>query len=520
MASISSITHAENSKRKSHRLNIPVQAIISNYTYQVTDWSMNGLKVEIDNNINKNTFSINDILDIKIILPTGNSSILLDMSITVRSIQSNSYGMEITTINDKNKRVLRHYATLAIDGNIDQIDNLSGNLFMNNVASPIKEPILMSDKESKTLHTNFLKRLFINLVVGFIFISIVVTVSLYNYLVQRDTSGLIAGNSSIYSAPYDGVIKNIYIKKGDAIHKNQALFEMQDKEYKDQLNILKETQTLQQKQLKNYQSILYKYKKYSNKKLKEMKSIKYNDEKYIKNNLITQENTYHRAKYLYKNQLLSFSEFSEIENNYLIYMDEYNTVVNQKRSTNKNILLLEQNYNKNQDHIISIQNSIVYLSKELEANKLEVAILKKYIDNSVILATSSGTVHNINKKISDSLSYADNVLIVETKTKPFILIKVLTDEIANIRMSAPCIIKSARTGKIYTAHIAGIGYPAIDGINVGGNELSQNEIPVKIEFNDESVRFHLNEYVNVYIMNNSPIANKIIKFTTGISLND
>lgn len=520
MSTISSITHAENSKRKSHRVTIPIQVIINNHTYTVLDWSMDGLRVSLDSHDFKEGLSIDQVLEVNLILPTGNSSILLNAEVIIKNISSNIYGMQIGKINDKNRRVLRHYATLAIDGNINHIDNLSGDLFMTNVPSPIKESILMSDKESQTIHKSFLRKLIINGALGFVFLATFIVVVLYNYLIVKESSGLISGNSSIYFAPYDGVIKNIYVNKGDHISKNQSLFEMEDKDYKSQRKILQEAQTTLQQQFKAYQNRLNTYQKYSDEKLNEMRLLTKNSAKRVQENLKTQKETYTRAEYLYKNQLLSFSQFSEIQSRYFQYLDDYNAVINEKRSINKNSLTLEQNYNKNQDHIISIQNSMVFLSKEIEARRLEITLLDNQINNALILSNSTGTIHNINRKKGDSLNYADNVLIVETQEKPFVLVKILSSEMSSITINAPCIIKSSRTGEIYTAKVTGIGYPAIDGINVGGNELSQNEVPLKIEFNDESTRFKLNEYVQVYIINNSFIAESLIKITTGISLHD
>ncbi len=512
MPIISSITHAENSKRKNHRITIPIQIILNQKIYIVTDWSMNGLKVEIPSNQNS-AFKIGDTIKAQFILPTGESSIILDAEVIIKNIKDSDYGMQISAINEKNRRVLRHYATLAIDGNIDHVDNLSSSLFMLNVASPIKEPISMSDKESTKIHKSFLKRFFLYLIFSLLFLVIATLTILYNYIIVKDTVGLTAGNSLIYFAPYDGKIKDVYINKGDKIAKNQALFEMQDKEYKSQLKILEDTRVLLHHQKEKLLQDLNQYEHLAKVELSSMKNSSRIEAQTIKNKYATEKETYTRAKYLYENQLLSFSDFSSIENRYLTYKDEYESTVNQTNPNNKKTLLLKQNYAKIQDQIISTKNSFLFLSKEIESNKFNISKLKHYSDNSLIISSEPGRVYNVNRKTNEMVKYADNVLIVETNAKPFILVKVLSQEIAKIQIGALCVIASDRTGKSYNAHITGIGYPAIDGVYVKGNELSQNEVPIKIEFDDESVRFNLNEYVNVYITNSSFLAQKIIKLT-------
>ena len=517
MSKVTYIKHAKNSKRKNHRVTIPIHALIKNTMHSVIDWSMEGMQIIIKD---ENDFVVEDTLDIKLILPTGQSSIVLDMKVIIKNIVSNKYGMQISDINEKNRRVLRHYATLAIDGNIDHVDNLSGDLFMTNVVSPIKEPIVMSDIESKTTHTSFLKRLITHGVLGLLFLGVVVVTIVYNYFIVKETTGLISGNSSIYSVPYDGLIKNIYVKKGDHIKKGLALFEMENRDEKKKVKILYENQLLLENQLKSYNDSLKKYQKYADDKLREVKILTKSELRSIKENLVTQTVTYKKAKYLYDKQLLSFVQFSKIESMYYQYKDNYNTIVNGKQSLNQNILTIESNYNKNQDHIIFTKKSILLLSKDIQAEKLEILTLQNYIKSATVLATSTGKIHHIDRQSGEFLNYSENVLIVETKKKPFILTKALSSDMSSIDLGLSCIIESPRTGKLYIAKVTGIGYPAIDGISVSGNELAQSDVPIKIEFNDDSVELHLNEYVKIYMIKNSILANYLVEILTGISLHE
>jgi len=192
-------------------------------------------------------------------------------------------------------------------------------------------------------------------------------------------------------------------------------------------------------------------------------------------------------------------------------MDTYNSLNSVQNSTNKNRLFLEQEYTKNQNNILSTQNTILSILKERETNKLDISKVTAFVNNSVVLSNVDGIVYNINKKVGDSLEYANNVLIIETDIKPFVLIKVSAEDIANIQIGASCIIYSKRTQMYYNGHVSGTGYPAVDGIYVGGNELSQSDIPVKIEFDQNIPNFGLNEYVNVYITNSSIFSNYILK---------
>ena len=139
------ITHEPNYQRKAHRIDIPLFVLIDNETYEIKDWSTTGLQIKDKDNKLKTTIKEDDEVFAKLILPTGNSSIILNLYITLRNAKY--LGFEITNIDDKNRRVLRHYATLAIEGNAHRLEDLAGSLNMTNVETPIKEPISLSEEE-------------------------------------------------------------------------------------------------------------------------------------------------------------------------------------------------------------------------------------------------------------------------------------------------------------------------------------------------------------------------------------
>jgi multidrug resistance efflux pump len=510
----SSITHSSNSKRKSHRIRIPIKAIVQNRLYNVVDWSVHGFKIQSENS-EKLDLSIGDVFDVQLILPIENSSINLSMQVTLRNIDDNNYGMEITEISQKNKRVLRHYATLALEGSIDSIDDISGTFFMQDVASPIKEPIVLSEKESYIVHKSFKKRLFLYGLLGLLFLVTALGTILYNYIIVKNKEGFIAGNSSVYAAPYDGTLKNIYVEKGMYISAGEVLFAMDTAEFDEQINLLKITQNKLQTQLKDLNEQLATYKKFGLQTQKEMEVLTHKNIITLKEKLDSQKLDYKRAKLLYEKRLIAFKDFIPIQTQYLQDEQIYTAALNNTDSTDKNVLILKQNYVKNQDHILTVQNTILALTKQLNENRLIMEQLKKQSELATVLSKTNATVYTVSKQAGNRVKFADNVVMLQTDATPYVLMKVLSDEVSKIQLGAPCFIYSPRLKKRFNAHISGIGYPAIEGIYAGANELSQNEVPIKISFDDTDVKFSLNEYVNVYITNTSFIAQTIVNKLLG-----
>ncbi|WP_457743870.1 PilZ domain-containing protein [Sulfurimonas sp.] len=497
----------QNCNRKSHRLNIPIQVIINNVTSPVLDWSTKGLKIRYEGK----DISLEDELLVSIILPTGSSAIVLEATVIVRNIIDDTYGLEIIKLSDKNSRVLRHYATLAIDGNRNQIDDLSSDLFMADIKTPITESILLSDKESKEVHKSFFRRSFSYVLIGVLFLIVVCLTLMYNYLILYKGIGLISGNSQNYKAPYDGQIKDVYVSAHQQINKGQLLFEMQDKDEKALLvTLIKQKKVLKKERLKS-QNRLKLYQNSLKTRDKEKRKITKAEQKRLRASFNVQKETYARAKHLYAQKLITFEKYSGIQNQYLRFMSEYKNSVLNQNSTNSEILLVEQQILKVQDQIIFVSREINQENTEIQKISLNILTLKQKVQNAIVLAKEDAKVYNIFHKKGEEVKYSDAILTLEIKTKPYLLTKMTTDKISAIHIGGRCLLYSNRLHKSFYGKIVGLGYSVTESLTSNTTAISQNEIPIKIEFDNNDINFHLNEYLEVYMLNDSMLSKTILE---------
>ncbi|WP_297485927.1 biotin/lipoyl-binding protein [Sulfurimonas sp.] len=502
-----SITSQANCQRKSHRLTIPIQVIIEEKSYRLNNWSANGFQVE---NLELE-LKIDEIVDATLVLPTGGASILLNVKARLRNINHKLYGFEITEITERNSRVLRHYASLAIDGNYNHIDDLSSDLFMMDVASPIKEPIALTDKESKKVHRSFLKRVYFYAAFGLLFIALIFTTFLYNYLIVAHSTGLISGNSHNYNAPKDGLLQSLYVKNNQHIAKGELLFEMDTKNEKKLLENKKRQQQLLKKQLHSAKKLLTHINHTIAQKRVQMQSLGKLEKEKILSTKKAAESNYKRALYLYKRHLITSKQFSEMQNQYLHFKAQYDNIFLHQNIPTKNSLLVDQAYIKSQDQKIALQKLIDKIAIDMNLNKDDITSLQKDINASIVLSQEDAIVHNIFHKAHSYVKFSDNILTLETLQQPYILTKLLSSQIDNIYLKEPCLIYSKRLNKFFNAHVVGIGYSITQGSTTNTVEISQNEIPIRIAFDDPSVHFHLNEYLKVYFLNSSEFAKKAFR---------
>jgi multidrug resistance efflux pump len=498
------LSSENNCLRKAHRLRIPIKVIINNFMYSVVDWSTQGFKLE-HNTQEVLDIEIDDEVSASLVLYAGNASIVLDVKAVLRSISSEHYGFEITDINDKNRRVLRHYATLAIDGNTNYVDDLSASVFMSDVQSPIKEPISLTEKEHKEVHASLRKKILFYTVFSLFFIVVAFMTFLYNYVIIYKSPALVSGNSKYYSASKDGIIKSIYVKNSQIITKGQLLFELDTEKETEQLKALNSQKDELNRQILNSKDMIKSIKKQMNQSLHVIKNLNENENTLLKNSYQTQKETYENAKILFEKKLITLKTYTSIQNQYLSFMANYDA------SSDKGDILENGSYLKTQDQILSLSRFINDTKIKIQKIDFEMQSLQQSIDKSTVLSDEDAIVHNIFFNSGNSVKYLDKILTLETQERPYLLTKVLSSEISKIELGGSSLLYSKRQNRIYQGHVVGIGYSITEGITTNTTDVSKNEIPVRIELDDANVRFHLNEYLEAYFINNSKFVKDISK---------
>ncbi len=502
-----SITTQQNCKRKSHRINIPIHVIIEGKTYRVDDWSIHGFRVEnLDIRLD-----IDETIDAALVLPTGSSSIILNVKARLRNVRKNGHGFDIVEITDKNARVLRHYAALAIDGNYNHVDDLSSDLFMVDVASPIKEPISLTENESDEVYRSFYKQAWFYVLVGLLFGAIAVVTILYNYLVVTHANGLISGNSHKYNAPKNGFLAAIYVEDDQKISKGKILFEMDSTHEKERLADREARQKILKKQLDEAEKMLDQVNRTIAKREKEIKTVVKTEAGALRQTYRLAKENYRRASKLFKSHLITATQFNNIESQYLKIKSRHEEMVERQKRAMEKSILEDPIYTKARDQQIALKRLIDKITLDITANENEIATLRKEIRSNIVTALEDGTVHNIFHRAHDYVKFPAQLMTLETDQNPDILTKLFLSQTDDIHIGEPCLVYSKRLNKFFNAHVTGIGYSVTEGKTTNTLEISQNEIPVRIVFDDTPEQLHLNEYLKVYFLNASDLAKRIFE---------
>ncbi len=491
-----------NDMRKSHRIHMPLEVIIDHKKYNVPNWSAIGLRIDDIRGL-----EVGEELNISLVLPVNDSAIILYAKVEIKYVSDEYCGAEFVSLSDKNKRVLRHYATLAIEGNLDHIDDLSSDVFMTNIETPIKEPIVLTDIESVEVHKEFIKKLLYYLLFAFIFAFFVFYTLIYHYVIIEEENGIVAGNTINYKAPYNGSIRLLHVTQEQEIKNGQLLFEMDSSSLKETRENLK----------KEKKALLRRVKK--RKKFYEKLQERYRDKSLIIDRLSKQtlsdfrdeykeqNSNYKRAKILYEKHLLTYVKFLDIQSKYRKFMNSY-AEQKAKNYTSKEKLLAQQGLLKIQDQMIAIDKSIHTINDAIQKNSLEILEIQQNIDRSFVTARHDGVVHDIMHKSGEMVKFSDDILIEETKTKPYIITKISEEKVTKIHIGERVLLHYSRDDSDFSGRISALG----DMQNNIILNRSSSDVIVKIEIDDDRDDLRLNEYIKVYFVNDSQLSKDILDF--------
>ena len=491
-----------NQQRKAHRLHIPIIANIGDRNYKVIDWSVTGIGLFVDENDSLQSYEIGSKIDAILILPTSESSIMLNIELTlkVKIASKHTFGFEISHILEKNKRVLRHFASLAIEGDENTIENLTTDLFLQNTTSPIIEPISLVEEETKKLRVNFTKKVIIYFFLSFFLFSVIGLTLIYNYIVISSDYALVTGNSQVYKASKKGEVSKIFVKQSQKIEKGMALYEVTNTREILDLN----TKEMYFKNLKQkLQDIKSLLRVYTN-GVKHINALEKESERLDFKSLDEEKTFFIRAKKLYDRRLITFSHFQEIKKNYQNIVDKYKnrtlqnnkTLLNKQLDTESKLLVFNEK-------ILLVKERENSLKLQIEELRNELIYLKKSEKSSITVAFEKGTVHSINVQEKELVDYKDIVLITQNNTKSYILARLKDKDISTLRIGQKVIVESHNYNKKYLAKLSILGCLTVDTSTKMMADISKGETPVRIDFVDDNVAFDLNEQVQVWIMNDN-----------------
>lgn len=450
-----------NYMRRAHRVDIPLVIVIDSVAYRSKDWSMTGAGIE---NVQRE-FKKDEIIDASIVLALKEAKIELPVKLQFKVKRGDTSGFEFTELSQKNKRVLREFLELSIEGRLDQIDGLLSVYNEPVVDSPIKETVVFSDDEQSAIKQAFLKRSKLYIKLGILFIILVVVTILYNTTYVYRSIGTVSGNFVKISPSISGKISKIYVGVKAPVHPKTLLFELDDTMVLNQIDIIDE-------KLADLSS-----------RYRAVKSQTQPDRQVLyllQKNMNKSYQAYLSAKKLYENRLISIGDLQKVSNDY---------------SSDRVKYLQEKSRIERSNISQSNESSIISLKTELELKREDLINKLNYMR---VFSETDGSVYAIKSHVGNYVGSSDEVMVIETNESSFVVCKLKQEESVEIKSGMSVKVYSASKDETYTAHVEAIGNLSLNTESLITNEVSLKEVTVKVMFDDKHVKLPLNERVKLW----------------------
>ncbi len=450
-----------NQMRRAHRVDIPIGIIIGSTVYKSKDWSMTGVGLE---NI-PHDLEVGEIIDSAVRLSLTETKIEFEVKLQFKIKRDNISGFEFHNISEKQKRMLREFLELSIEGKLDSFDGILSIYNEPEINTPIKESVVFSDSEESAIKKEFVKRSNLYIKLGVLLFVLIIATIYYNTRFVYRTIGTVSGNFVKVSPSMSGRVEKIFVKVGDKVQTKTLLVKLNDKMILNQLKII-DTKLLD----------------LSSNFINNPIPIQQNREvlNVLKRDMDKNYDAYISASNLHKKRIITSFDVQRVKIEYskikLKYLQEKNRL---------NAILTPKN---NQSSIISLRLTLE-LKKEELMNKL---------NNLRVFSEANGVVYAIKSHIGNYVGLAEELIVIETDEASFVVCKIKQDEAVNLKRGVKVQVYSSFKDETYDAHVEAIGNLALNTRSMITNEVSLEEVTVKIVFDKTDVKLHLNERVKVW----------------------
>lgn len=462
---MSIITSELNYKRSAHRIDLPMMVEIDGVIYKTNDWSMGGVGLlDFTREISPDT-----VLDARCILPMKDSTLSINVKLIYRDTHNKISGFSFQELGTKNRRVLRHYVELAVDGKLDNLEDLVSIVTAPSVSTPIEDALNLSDLESESLARQFKTRSYLAIAAGVLFLVVILATLFYNTVYRIQATGLVSGNLEKITANASGIISKMLVKEETFIPAGTPLFQVENPDLKKNLKIVRAKRTQREEQIKTLRKELTLQTNYA--LLRSLKA-----------QLQQRQEEFSNARELFKKRIISFKDLKYLENQ----LQQARTSYEREQKVGD---ALKQEQRQRIDLL------------QLEINELveqEKALLQSGA-SLTIRSPMDGKIFHIENQAGSFVHPKDPVILLERNVKPYVLIKLRNEDALKVRLGLPVEVYIPWNSQKYIGEITAIGYTSINSGSTATQEASLNETLLKIEFRQAALRLPANSRVKVWI---------------------
>ena len=458
------ISREANLPRKAMRVAIPLFVEIGGQTYAARDWSTTGVGLgEL-----AATPRPGDVVHARLSFPMLESTLLIPVQLVYRSLHEGVHGFEFHDLSVRNRRILRHYIELSLDGKLGDVEDIVAAAALPAGEAPPQAPYMLGAPVAASAGSRR-TRLLGSVLAGVAVLAAAAGIGYYNLTYQLEGTGFVSGSVTRVTANNDGQLTRMLVEPGAKVEPNTPLFSVENPALRNEIEALEQHLG----QLSQQQARLTGARRMAEDGLLQT----------MKRDWSMRESELANARKLYESGAIT-------QHDMLL-------VANQAQDTRLNYL---RQVADGATRVQTLDNSdeLTRLRMELASKKM---LLARQEAERVVRSPVKGRVYTVDHQPGEFVTARDPIVLLEADVTPSVLLRMPNDDALKLRLGMPATIYVPFEDRKYAATVSAVGLSAASASAPITQEGGLNETLVKLDFQDRKVRLPANARVNVWIRN-------------------
>ncbi|MBC5785698.1 HlyD family efflux transporter periplasmic adaptor subunit [Ramlibacter sp. USB13] len=455
-----------NLPRKAMRVAIPLFVEIDGKSHAARDWSTTGVGLGDLERVPQE----GELVQARLSFPMLESTLLIPVQLVYRGEHEGVAGFEFKDLSPRNRRILRHYIELSLDGKLGDVDDIVAVAALPAAETPVGAPLTLQGAQ-QVLPRPSRARAFGAALLGLGVIAAAAGIVWYNMTYQLEGTGFVSGSIARVTANHEGQVARLLVQPGSRVEANMPLFAVENPQLRNEIDALEQ----QVAALSAEQARLSGARRQAEAGL--LQAIR-RDYAQREQELATARGLLQQGVITERDMLVVADRVQGLRQDYLRQVAEGATRTQ------------------------SIDSSDVVNKLKLELAAKKVLLARQEVER-VVKAPVRGKVFQVDRQAGEFVSAQDPVVLLEADVTPSVLLRVPNDDALKLKLGMPATIYVPYEDRKYSATVSAIGLAAASASAAATQEGGLNETLVKIDFADKGVRLPANARVNVWIRNPS-----------------
>jgi multidrug resistance efflux pump len=462
------ISREANLPRKAMRVAIPLFVEVGGKTWPARDWSTTGVGLaDLDPPPQQG-----DVLPAKLSFPMLESTLLIPVQLAYRSSHEGVHGFEFQDLSPRNRRILRHYIELSLDGKLGDVEDIVAVAALPAAADDrVQAPLALgSPAPLQQQRGSRIGRIAGSVLAGLLVLGAAGGILYYNLTYQLEGTGLVSGSIARVTANHDGQVGRLLVATGAKVEPGTPLFAVENPSLRNEIDALEQHVA----QLAAQEGRLAGARRRAEAGLLQS----------LRSDYAARRQELENARKLYASGAITQRDLMMVANQAQDLRVDYLRQVAEGATRTQTL-----------DNSDGLQR----LRLELAAKKV---LLAREQAERIVRAPVRGKVYHVDRQPGEFVSAQDPVVLLEADVTPSVLLRVPNDDAVKLKIGMPAQVYVPFEDRKYVARVAAVGLAATTAsAAVLNQEADQNETLVKLDFQDEKVRLPANARVNVWIRN-------------------